>query len=140
MQVGTYAFIRAQKWIPIPIPGGDSAVYHHMPNRYKRLIPVGPRGSWHLNNSPLLVYQQRSKFKYCFEDNNNENLYQAEPKNASSRPHHNACHIGWCSISRQPENESMLDTHCIFYEAQKINILIVLDSLLKTKRISSSTL
>lgn len=65
VMAATYAFMDGHKEIVIPLDDWESAMYHHMPNRYIGLLPYVHAGAPHPDNYPLTVYQQRRIFESC---------------------------------------------------------------------------
>ena len=66
VMAATYAFMDGYKEIVIPLDDWESAMYHHMPNRYIRLLPYVEVGALHPDNYPLTIYQQSRVFESCF--------------------------------------------------------------------------
>ena len=65
VEVGTAAFMTSRRKIVIPLKHHKEASFHHLSNRYKRLLPYVMVKQPHPDNSPLHVAEQEEVFSLC---------------------------------------------------------------------------
>jgi hypothetical protein len=65
VKVGTAAFMTSRRKIIIPLKHHREAAFHHLSNRYKRLLPYVMAKQLHPDNSPLRVAEQEEVFSLC---------------------------------------------------------------------------
>jgi len=65
VKVGTAAFMTSHRKIVIPLKHHKEAAFHHLSNRYKRLLPYVMPEQPHRNDSPLYVAEQEEVFSLC---------------------------------------------------------------------------